>query len=626
MYLCNFLIFSQIFTLTLQHITICCNGRDKRQLMKQHSIFEMSSHFASTFGLKWKLFYYNNTFIDRITLNQLAYQMKHSDFLAVNFNSHPNVIKLLNSSVLTLHVVPIFNLVMAKKLIDSEHSLVMSQKDIVETVGNTPINNFLIQVPKNWTNKMIMNTFDNSSLRLNSMTFVFRYETNYTIVIYEMYKIASDMSPVISEFAIWNKEHRLILSSSYIWTRRATLNGYHFEAASGIALPLVTYLEDGCSSRQCFKGFFADIWHDLSTELNFTYTLYKRNQWGSLVNGSWNGMVGMLHKGEIDIAPTDITVTKERSKAVDFLPTMTEGYHQLYLKNPLDSLNWFAYTEPLTYDCWLATFLYVLMLTAILMQERRYISNKIATISVILGGTFIYWHWEAMLISFLAVRKIGLPLMTLKDLSKSSSYGLMVQKGTIYEDLFKYANNHFSIKLWNDKIRNNIEEYPTDERDVLQSLLGTSNMVVYGGQSMKSYDAYFSCKIVDTGVSFYQEQLAFAMPKKSPYFDLFHFHINRLKENGKMQRYRQLYEGRQQMCPDYSGQPISMMQCFTTFLIITSGFIMSTIWLVLELFLPRKVMKPFRKGFDGAYEKMDIHVTFDSQIRRRVSIKKQRFS
>ena len=37
-----------------------------------------------------KLFYYNNTFIDRITLNQLVYQMKHSDFLAVNFNSHPN--------------------------------------------------------------------------------------------------------------------------------------------------------------------------------------------------------------------------------------------------------------------------------------------------------------------------------------------------------------------------------------------------------------------------------------------------------------------------------------------------------------------------------------------------------
>ena len=186
MYLCNFLIFSQIFSLTLQHITICCNGIDKRQLKKQHSIFEMSSHFASTFGLKWKLFYYNNTFIDRITLNQLAYQMKHSDFLAVNFNSHPNVIKLLNSSVLTLHVVPIFNLAMAKKLIDSEHSLVMSKKDIVETVGNTPINNFLIQVPKNWTNKMIVNTFDKSFLRLNSMTFVFRYETNYTIVIYEM--------------------------------------------------------------------------------------------------------------------------------------------------------------------------------------------------------------------------------------------------------------------------------------------------------------------------------------------------------------------------------------------------------------------------------------------------------
>ena len=145
-------------------------------------------------------------------------------------------------------------------------------------------------------------------------------------------------------------------------------------------------------------------------------------------------------------------------------------------------------------------------------------------------------------------------------------------------------------------------------------------MVLYAGQSVKSYNAYFSCMIVDTGVSFYHEQLAFAMPKKSPYLELFYVNINRLKESGKMQRYKKLYEESPQICPDFSGKPISIKQCFTSLIIITAGFVMSLTWLVVELFMPRKWMKHFRKGFDGVYEKMDIHATFKSKMRRRVSM------
>ena len=196
----------------------------------------------------------------------------------------------------------------------------------------------------------------------------------------------------------------------------------------------------------------------------------------------------------------------------------------------------------------------------------------------------------------------------------------MVQKGTIYDDLFRYANNPIPIKLWNEKIKHNIQEYPTDERDLVKSLLRKSSLVVYGGQSIKSYEAYFSCKIVDTGVSFYREQLAFAMPKKSPYFDLFYFHINRLKESGKVQRYKQIYERNPQSCPDYSGRPISIEQCFTTFIIVSCGFVLSMTWLAIEIVLPAKWIKYFRKGFDVVYETMNLNVTSNSQMKRRISI------
>ena len=35
-------------------------------------------------------------------------------------------------------------------------------------------------------------------------------------------------------------------------------------------------------------------------------------------NGKWNGMMGMLQRGEVDLIAADLTVSLERQQAVDF--------------------------------------------------------------------------------------------------------------------------------------------------------------------------------------------------------------------------------------------------------------------------------------------------------------------
>jgi hypothetical protein len=47
--------------------------------------------------------------------------------------------------------------------------------------------------------------------------------------------------------------------------------------------------------------------------------------------------------------------------------------------------------------------------------------NRIAFISVMIAGMVFYWHWEAMVISFLAVRKIILPYESFEQLLSSSN-------------------------------------------------------------------------------------------------------------------------------------------------------------------------------------------------------------
>ena len=48
-------------------------------------------------------------------------------------------------------------------------------------------------------------------------------------------------------------------------------------------------------------------------------------------------------------------------------------------------------------------------------------SNRIAFASVMIGGMLIYWYWEAMVISYLAVRTIQLPIITLEEIVKKSN-------------------------------------------------------------------------------------------------------------------------------------------------------------------------------------------------------------
>ena len=39
---------------------------------------------------------------------------------------------------------------------------------------------------------------------------------------------------------------------------------------------------------------FADTFHALSLAMNFTFKIERAYQWGSFVDGKWNGMVGKL--------------------------------------------------------------------------------------------------------------------------------------------------------------------------------------------------------------------------------------------------------------------------------------------------------------------------------------------
>ena len=47
--------------------------------------------------------------------------------------------------------------------------------------------------------------------------------------------------------------------------------------------------------------------------------------------------------------------------------------------------------------------------------------NRIAFVCIMIAGMLLYWHWEAMVISYLAVKKVVLPYTSFEQLLSVSS-------------------------------------------------------------------------------------------------------------------------------------------------------------------------------------------------------------
>ena len=106
---------------------------------------------------------------------------------------------------------------------------------------------------------------------------------------------------------------------------------------------------------------------------------------------------------------------------------------------------------------------------------RREISfpAKLMCVSFLLGGLLCYFHWEAMLISYLAQRKIPLPFTNMQELY-DSDHRLGVSPGTSDWDSFKYGN-----ELWRKIYANKLE--PVSKPKKIENVLMDDKLAIYEG-------------------------------------------------------------------------------------------------------------------------------------------------
>ena len=84
---------------------------------------------------------------------------------------------------------------------------------------------------------------------------------------------------------------------------------------------------------------------------------------------------------------------------------------------------------------------------------------QIALFSLLFFETMMFWHWEAMLISYLATRVISLPFKDIPDLVSNTEFGIILRPGTAFEDAFKTSPDQIWQAAWTDRVKVHLEEH-----------------------------------------------------------------------------------------------------------------------------------------------------------------------
>ncbi|GFW89291.1 uncharacterized protein TNCV_4934591 [Trichonephila clavipes] len=233
-------------------------------------------------------------------------------------------------------------------------------------------------------------------------------------------------------------------------------------------MPMVleVYVNDNGKTRITgIEGSFADA---IFTEMNIEYDIVfpEDKEYGREVNsGNWTGLIGMVQKGEADIAIGTLGINEKRFQVVDFSLPYTADKLTFVVLKPSEWLMAFGLFNLLDLSTWMLLFGSFLLLTAVFFVMLKGTTTYLEVVHIFFGSIlrqplifhnythgkkFLIGTWllssfimssvfSGVLLSFLATPSKVEPIKNFRELSKaveSGTHRVYTLKGTFAVPFF----------------------------------------------------------------------------------------------------------------------------------------------------------------------------------------------
>ena len=142
----------------------------------------------------------------------------------------------------------------------------------------------------------------------------------------------------------------------------------HLVVGTVIEKPWAYYDDDSDE----LKGYAIDLTERIAEVLGFTYDITLPSDGSGthgykLANGSWTGMIGDLVSGKVDVVISEIAVTMERQRVIDYVvPYFEQSKLGIITMRVTTPSRLFKFIEVLSMDVWFGIF-GTIIVTALLM-------------------------------------------------------------------------------------------------------------------------------------------------------------------------------------------------------------------------------------------------------------------
>uniref|UniRef100_A0A0P4WK49 Ionotropic glutamate receptor L-glutamate and glycine-binding domain-containing protein n=1 Tax=Scylla olivacea TaxID=85551 RepID=A0A0P4WK49_SCYOL len=322
-----------------------------------------------------------------------------------------------------------------------------------------------------------------------------------------------------------------------------------------------------------YSGIMWDLLLMLTSKMNVSVEIVPPSDglWGvELPNGSWNGMLGMIQRQEVDMALGPFAISYPRTRVADFPASIFVLPHRVYLPRPRGSSDLSDFVRLYHPTVWMLTMMCVVVMAAVvwvamrvegsIMTPQEHHKNHTSAVYVLLhvwsGLMQESWLWgtvgvsrwlmglwflatlvlmstySGLLVASLTVPRVSLPIRSVQQLVVQDNIPWRLEQGGIILHTFKTAD----VKLYKTLLEGSVGFFPDcykSRRDIAEGrFAGLCDTLAGDLMVARSFSESGKCDFFSPRDNIVTHSYTMVLQKASPFMSLINFWLQELQERG----------------------------------------------------------------------------------------------